>query len=170
MMIKRGFTLIEMLVVIGIIVALAGIAYPVANSFIGRSREASCLNNLRSLGVALEGYLQENNNIMPTLELGRASKTEDVPVLETVLLPYTQAPEAFRCPADKQQFEKSGSSYLWVFLVSGEPATKLTFFNNDSRPDKIPLITDKESWHPNGTNFLYADYSATSKTRFGVGN
>jgi len=170
MMIKRGFTLVEILVVITIIATLAGITYPVARSFIGKSREASCLNNLRSLGVALEGYLQENNNIMPTLKLGRSSKTEDVPVLETVLLPYIQAPQAFQCPADKVQFEKSGSSYLWVFIVNGDPASKLTFFNNDSRPDKIPLITDKEAWHPNGTNFLYADYSATNKPRFAVSN
>lgn len=169
-MIRRGFTLIEMLVVIAVIATLAGISYPVARSVIEKSREASCLNNLRSLGVALEGYLQDHNNIMPTLKLGRTSKTEDVPVLETVLLPYTQSPEAFRCPADKEQFEKSGSSYLWVFLVNGEPVSKLTFFNNNSRPDKIPLITDKEAWHPNGTNFLYADYSATNKTRFAVGN
>jgi prepilin-type N-terminal cleavage/methylation domain-containing protein len=166
---RRGFTLVELLVVIAIIGALAGISYPVARSVIGKSRQASCLSNLRSLGVALEGYLQDHNNIMPTLKLGRSSKTEDVPVLETVLLPYTGAAEAFQCPADKAQYEKSGYSYLWVFLVNGDPASKLTFFNNDSRPDKIPLITDKEAWHPSGTNFLYADYSASNKTRFAVG-
>ena len=166
----RGITLVEMLVVMAVIAAIAGIIYPVTRSLVGNAREASCLNNLRSLGTALEGYLQDNNRIMPTLKVGRASKSEDVPVLETVLLPYVQTPDAFRCPADSMQFDKSGSSYLWVFLVNGDPADKLTLFNNDSRPDRIPLITDKEAWHPNGTNFLYADYSSTSKTRFVVGN
>jgi prepilin-type N-terminal cleavage/methylation domain-containing protein/prepilin-type processing-associated H-X9-DG protein len=166
----RGFTLTEMLVVLAIIGALAGIGYPVTRSFIGNSREAACLGKLRSLGAALQTYLQEHNDKMPELAIGRASKTEDLPVLETVLLPYLDAPAAFQCPADKEQFVKSGSSYLWNSTQNGLHVSQLSFFGIKDRPDKIPLITDKESWHPGGTNFLYADSSSSNKPRFAAGN
>jgi prepilin-type N-terminal cleavage/methylation domain-containing protein/prepilin-type processing-associated H-X9-DG protein len=164
----RGFTMVELLVVIAIIAALAGIGYPVARSFIAKSHEAACLGNLRSLGVALQGYLQEHNQIMPDLQIARASKSEDVAVLDTVLLPYLESPEAFHCPADKIEFEKTGSSYSWNTTQNKRHISELYFFG--VREDVIPLITDKESWHPGGTNFLFADLSSSNKPRFAVSN
>jgi prepilin-type N-terminal cleavage/methylation domain-containing protein len=164
---QRGFTLVEMLIVLAIVGVLAAIIYPLTRSFIGRSREAACLGNLRSLGVALQTHLQEHNDIMPVMETGRASKASDVPVLDTVLLPYLETPVVFHCPADKEQFEKTGTSYSWNSYQSGRHVSRLYFFG--IRPDNIPLITDKESWHPSGTNFLYADLSSSNKTRFTVG-
>jgi prepilin-type N-terminal cleavage/methylation domain-containing protein/prepilin-type processing-associated H-X9-DG protein len=164
----RGFTLVELLVVIAIIAALAGIGYPVARSFIAKSQEAACIGNLRSLGVALQSYLQEHNQIMPDLAIARASKTEDVAVLDTVLLPYLESPDAFHCPADKTVFAKTGSSYNWNNTQSRRHVSELYFFG--VREDVIPLITDKESWHPGGTNFLFADLSSSNKPRFAVSN
>jgi prepilin-type N-terminal cleavage/methylation domain-containing protein/prepilin-type processing-associated H-X9-DG protein len=165
-----GFTLTEMLVVLAITGTLVGFGYPVTLSFIAKSREAACLTQLRSLGVALQTYLQEHNDKMPELAASRASKMEDLPVLETVLLPYLEAPDAFRCPADKAQFEKSGSGYLWNSTQNGLHVSQLSFFGIKDQPDKIPLIADKESWHPGGTNFLYADSSSSNKPRFAAGN
>ena len=167
---RRGFTLIEMLVVIAIIGTLAGIAWPISRSMIGKSREASCLNNLRSLGVGLQTYIQEHNNRLPTLEAGRKSKTEDIPVLETALLPYFESPEAFKCPEDGKLYTASGSSYLWNSTQNGLLLTELSFFGIKDRPDKIPLITDKEAWHLGKVNFLYADLSSANKQRFVAGN
>ncbi|MEO8615771.1 MAG: type II secretion system protein [Luteolibacter sp.] len=166
----RGFTLIELLVVIAIIGALAGIAYPLTTSFIGKSREAACLNNLRSLGVGLQTYIQEHNERLPILEAGRKSKSEDLPVLDTVLLPYFESPEAFKCPADHEKYASTGSSYLWNSTQSGQLISQLVFFGIKDRPDKIPLITDKEAWHLGKVNFLYADLSSANKQRFVVGN
>jgi prepilin-type N-terminal cleavage/methylation domain-containing protein len=167
---RRGFTLTELLVVLAVIGTLAGIGIPLARSFVARSREASCLNNLRSLGVGLESYLQDHNGILPTLAVGRASKSEQADVLETVLLPYVENAEAFKCPHDSEQFQKSGSSYLWNSLQNGKTLSEVSFFGIKDRPDKIPLITDKESWHPSGTNFLYADQTSSNKARFATSN
>ncbi len=166
----RGFTLIELLVVIAIIAALAAIGYPMTQSVVAKSREAACTIKLRSLGIALQSYLQENQNIMPMLSNARAALTDDIPVIETVLLPYLESPGSFQCPADKQQFAKTGSSYQWNSTQNGLHITQLSFFGITDRPDKIPLITDKEAWHPGGTNFLYADLSSSSKPRFVTGN
>ncbi len=165
----RGFTLIELLVVLAIIGALAAIVYPLSRSMIGKSRETACLNKLRSLGVGLQSYLQDHNDKMPELEVGRASKTEDVAVLDTVLLPYLQTPDAFQCPADKTQFDKTGSSYLWNSTQNGLLVSQLAFFGIKGRPDKIPVIADKEAWHPDGINYLYADLSSSNKPRFAAG-
>ena len=170
MMKRRGFTLIELLIVLAIIAALAGIGIPLGRSFIAKSREAACLNQLRGMGVALESYLQDNQRRLPTFAAGRSSKSDTTPVLETGLLPYLESPDAFKCPADSREFAKSGSSYLWNSTQSGLLISELSFFGIENRPDKVPLIFDKEAWHPNGTNILYADQTSSNKVRFAAGN
>ena len=164
----RGFTMVELLVVIAIIAALVGIGYPVSRSFIAKSHEAACIGNLRSLGVALQSYLQEHNQIMPDLQSNRSSKSDDVAVMDTVLLPYLDSPDVFRCPADKDDFKKTGSSYIWNSSQNKRPISDLYFFN--VREDLIPLIFDGKSRHPSGTNFLYADFRSSNKLRFVTGN
>lgn len=167
---KKGFTLTELLIVIAIIAVLGGVAYPVSMSMVGRSREAACLGKLREIGVGLQGYLQDNNNRMPVLALGRESKSSPEPVLETVLLEYVGGADVFHCPADREQFVKTGSSYNWNITQNGLPITKLSFLGIEDRPESVPLVSDKESWHPGGTNFLYADSSSSNKARFATGN
>ena len=165
-----GFTLTELLVVIAIIATLVGVAVPVSISMVAKSREATCLGNLRQIGVGLQAYLSDNNQRLPVLALGRDSKSSAEPVLETVLLPYCGGEDIFRCPADKEQFAKTGGSYNWNITQNGLHITKLSFFGIEDRPEIIPLVSDKESWHPGGTNFLYADSSSSNKARFVTGN
>ena len=167
---KKGFTLVELLIVVAIIATLVGVGWPLSRKLIGSSRSAACLNELRSLGVALQSYLQEHDNRMPDLLLGRKFKTDEGAVLETELLPYVQSPDAFHCPADNNEFARSGSSYLWNSTQSGKLVSELKFLTED-RPDRIPLITDKDgSWHPGGTNILYADMTQSNKLRFAADN
>lgn len=164
----RGLTLTEILIAVAIVAVLGGIAVPLVRGGVARARQAACLKNLSGIGVALESYLQDHNQIMPDLQAGRPSKTADVPVLENTLTPYLPSDEAFHCPADSEQFAKSGSSYLWNSTQSGRSRLNLNFFGFEANPTRIPLVTDKEAWHPggNGANILYADYSASREIRF----
>ena len=168
--ITRGFTFTELLVVLAIIAVLAAIAVPVGRSVMARSRSAACLSNLRQIGAGLEAYLQDHAQMMPDISAGRRSKAEDTPVLETALAGYLPNPESFHCPADHGHFGKSGCSYLWNSSQSGRHRLRLVFFGKEGDDRRIPLVTDKESWHPGepGVNFLYADLSASSKVEFGV--
>ena len=167
---RRGFTLTELLVTIAIIAALGGIAVPVSMSMVAKGREAACLGNLRQIGVGLQGYLADNNNRLPVLALGRESRDSPEPVLETVLLRYVGSADVFHCPADGEQFEKTGSSYNWNITQNGLHISKVAFLGIEDRPESIPLVSDKESWHPgDGTNFLYADSSSSNKPRFIAG-
>jgi len=58
---QRGFTLIELLVVIAIIAVLMGILMPALQSAREQGQRASCLGNMRQLGLAWTMYADQND-------------------------------------------------------------------------------------------------------------
>src|SRR5947209_15517704 len=63
---KKGFTLIELLVVIAIIAILAAILFPVFARAREKSRQISCLSNLKNIGLATLMYAQDYDETFPT--------------------------------------------------------------------------------------------------------
>jgi len=63
MMKRRGFTLVELLVVIAIIAILAAMIAPVLQQAKEASKMRVCASNLKQLGVAIDHYMDDHNGL-----------------------------------------------------------------------------------------------------------
>ena len=62
---KKGFTLLELMVTIALIAILISLLFPALSSVREKAKSASCMSNLRQLGVALTSYLADTKGIYP---------------------------------------------------------------------------------------------------------
>ncbi len=165
-----GFTLLELLITIGLIALLAGLGFPLVRRMQESGRATGCLSNLRQLGAALNVYLGEHEATLPGCEAGRKSRSEEVEVIDTVLAPYVPTPSTFACPADHKHFAESGTSYIWNSVLKNQRVANLRFFFIEDQ-SRIPLLSDKDPYHPyleDKVNILYADGHATVELKFWV--
>lgn len=91
---SRGFTLVEMLVVITIIVVLASLGFLGYRTVMDASRKATSLSNLRQIGVGVALFTAENNNYLPLSRFGGS-------FWPTRLYPYVPQADIFLRPGSK---------------------------------------------------------------------
>ena len=72
---KQRFTLLELLIVIGIIAILAGLLLPALNQAQKTARSTQCIGNFKQIGLIQAQYLSDSNDYLPNL--GNATKLID---------------------------------------------------------------------------------------------
>ena len=94
---KIGFTLIELLVVIAIIAILAAILFPVFAQAKEAAKRTACLSNTKEVGLALQIYLNDSDDMTPSVykTIDMTTAFEDV---FQIMQPYTKNIDIFYCP------------------------------------------------------------------------
>jgi prepilin-type N-terminal cleavage/methylation domain-containing protein/prepilin-type processing-associated H-X9-DG protein len=96
----RGFTLIELLVVIAIISILAAMLMPVFALARDKARSASCISNIKQVGLAMIMYRQDYDEVMPIAGNCDAPNAQDKIHPQFHMQGYVKNVGVWRCPSD----------------------------------------------------------------------
>jgi prepilin-type N-terminal cleavage/methylation domain-containing protein/prepilin-type processing-associated H-X9-DG protein len=103
---KTGFTLVELLVVIGIIGVLIGILLPVLSKARNAALTVQCMSNMRQDGLAVSQYIEDSHGFLPPycLEGNYPAAAEGPYIFRWLPSMYqTASAQTWVCPADNLQ-------------------------------------------------------------------
>ncbi|MEZ9516737.1 prepilin-type N-terminal cleavage/methylation domain-containing protein [Vibrio splendidus] len=92
---QKGFTLIELMIVVAIIGVLSAIAVPAYQDYVSKSEASSALATLKSVLTPAELQIQENGQLTTLADLGTISGANSLGVLAIASTPASSASMTF---------------------------------------------------------------------------
>lgn len=166
----KAFTLVELLVVIGIIAVLIGILLPVMGKAREQARRAQCLSNLRQISMAILSYAMDKKVLPGPVNIGiadpdtvnntgttifTATEKNQQLVNSDLLMPYLKNNRAvFFCPSNIELREGAvslGKNKVcnFCYKLNNQPDTREPFFfgswtstrtDYEKQPKKLSLV------------------------------
>ncbi len=124
-MMRKGLTLMELLVAMAIIALLSGLALAIVSEVRKRTYMTQCMSNLQQIGLALRMYAQDWGGFAPPYQTEWTAKSQSSQLV-AALNPYLKNEAVWFCPVDswlKWDGEKlrgrSGATSYLVLLRYG---------------------------------------------------
>jgi len=139
---RKGFTLIEMLVVVGIIGILASMLLPALARAKARANATKCLNHIRHIGLAATMYASDHDDELP--RRGRYYTN----TWAYTLLPYYKDAKILKCPSDSflesRSYLMNGFNDYWKKILSENDYQRLMLwvYPHGMKLTSIPLPSD----------------------------
>jgi prepilin-type N-terminal cleavage/methylation domain-containing protein len=144
---RRAFTLVELLVVIAIIAVLIAMLLPVLTRAKESANRVLCMNNHRSLLMAVRMYTDEWKGVIPfcnsnSIETGgewsapgwlywaMRGKNQEQHVENGVLWKYIRNRKVYRCPFDPPPYQRGGPQNLTSYCMNRAVVGVDPFTNN----------------------------------------
>jgi prepilin-type N-terminal cleavage/methylation domain-containing protein len=149
---RSAFTLLELLVVVGIIALLITILLPSLRTSVRQAASTVCMHNLKQIGQAIDVYKYDNNGWAPTTSAGSGGRS--LWVWFQKLHPNINDPKVLVCPEDPYRAwlvrdgaggsDSPGSSYGMNEFILGSPDQFLCHLDRyePKRPLNNLLIAD----------------------------
>lgn len=97
-----GFTLLELLVTVSVVLVLAALLFPAMKGGLAKSRSAACVSNLRQIATAVQLFAGENENRLPDLDPaglnGWRYQFRQIQLLAPYLNDGAKVDSVFTCP------------------------------------------------------------------------
>jgi prepilin-type N-terminal cleavage/methylation domain-containing protein len=184
--IVTGFTLVELLVVIGIIAVLVAILLPTMARVRAHAMSTKCLSNLRQIGQACQIYAGENKGFLPTAQVDSIENLTGGGLIANGTglgtWPSNQIKQQiFRILSGGTQVFYCPSNDLWdpdngTVTTPGTPPLVLNK-HDPARFEELPVFADTSSvsiqyWYmgdpyrPSGPNVASSDIPLTNPTGY----
>jgi prepilin-type N-terminal cleavage/methylation domain-containing protein/prepilin-type processing-associated H-X9-DG protein len=169
----RGFTLVELLVVISIIGVLIGMLLPAIQAARESARRTQCTSNLRQIGLAIDQYVDRQGSRGKFPECANMTKSTptELPSLMEVIGPYCEITDAtkekselFHCPSDRDYqgeidpdapydtyFDMEGTSYEYAANRAAKKTRQQVLLHRDANEPRsssvVWIVYDCSNFH-----------------------
>jgi prepilin-type N-terminal cleavage/methylation domain-containing protein len=187
--VAKAFTLVELLVVIGIILIIAALLFPAFARSKASAKQTACLTQLGQIGTTIGLYMTDSDDVFPigvdaSDKFGPGiwsfnpvwqARVTTLPLLSDLLQPYVKSKDVFRCPTDSgtevlennfpTPFASSPSlfqAYGSSYFLRTEIVLRALHGTSFQKPSGINVLFDAAGdWHGAGRELRPSDDTQT---------